>query len=73
MFSNAGFHMTSDQCVPDVLVDTLLISGNDATVSARLRELLDAGLDELLVTLVPVSDTAEDEQQERLMHLIGRL
>jgi F420-dependent oxidoreductase-like protein len=73
MFSNAGFQMTSDQSVPDALVDTLLISGNVATVSARLRELLEAGLDELLVTLVPVSDTAEDEQQARLMHLVGHL
>jgi F420-dependent oxidoreductase-like protein len=73
MFSNAGFHMTSDQSVPDALVDTLLISGNEAMVSARLRELLEAGLDELLVTLVPVSDTAEDEQQARLMHLLGLL
>ena len=73
MFSNAGFQMTSDQSVPDVLVDTLLISGNEATVSARLRELLEAGLDELLVTLVPVSDTAEDEQQAQLMHLVGHL
>jgi F420-dependent oxidoreductase-like protein len=73
MFSNAGFQMTSDQSVPDPLVDTLLISGNEATVSARLRELLEAGLDELLVTLVPVSETAEDEQQARLMRLVGRL
>jgi hypothetical protein len=73
MFSNAGFQITSDQSVPDALVDTLLISGNEATVSARLRELLEAGLDELLITLVPVSDTAEEEQQARLMHLIGHL
>lgn len=73
MFSNTGFQITSDQSVPDALVDTLLISGNDATVSARLRALLGAGLDELLVTVVPVSETAEDEQQARLMHLIGRL
>jgi F420-dependent oxidoreductase-like protein len=73
MFSNAGFQITSDQSVPDILVDTLLISGNEATVSARLRELLGAGLDELLVTLTPVSDTTEDEQQTRLMNLVGRL
>jgi F420-dependent oxidoreductase-like protein len=73
MFSNAAFHMTSDQSLPDELVDTLLISGNKANISARLRELLEVGLDELLVTLVPVSDTAEDEQQARLMSLVGRL
>lgn len=73
MFSNAGFQITSDQSVPDALVDTLLISGNETTISARLRELLGAGLDELFVTLAPVSDTDGDEQQARLMHLVGRL
>ena len=70
MFSNAGFQITSDQGVPDALVNTLLISGNEAIVSARLRELLGAGLDELLVTLAPVSDTNGDEQRVRLMHLV---
>ena len=73
MFSNAGFQVTSDQSVSDALVDALLVSGNEATISARLRELLEAGLDELLVTLAPVSEAGGDEQQARLMHLIGRL
>jgi F420-dependent oxidoreductase-like protein len=73
MFSNAGVQITSEQSVSDAFVDTLLISGNEATVSAQLRKLLEAGLDELLVTVVPVSDTAEDEQRARLMHLVGRL
>jgi F420-dependent oxidoreductase-like protein len=73
MFSKAGYQITSEQGVPDLLIDTLLTSGNEATVSVRLRELLGAGLDELLVTLVPVSNTSEDEQQMRLMHLVGRL
>ena len=73
MFSNAGFQVTSDQTIPDALVDSLVISGNEATISARLRELLEVGLDELLVTLAPVSEAGEDEQQARLMHLIGRL
>ena len=61
MFSNAGFQVTSDQSVPDALVDALLVSGNEATISARLRELLEAGLDELLVTLAPVSEAGGDE------------
>jgi hypothetical protein len=73
MFSIAGFQITSDQCVPDALVDTLVISGNEETVSARLTELLGSGLDELKVSLVPVTDTAQDEQLVRLMHLIGGL
>ena len=71
MFSNAGFQITSDQMVPDVLVDNLVISGNEATVAARLNELLGAGLDELVVSLVPI--TGADDEYAQLMHLIGRL
>lgn len=63
MFSNAGFQITSDQMVPDALVDNLVISGNEATVAARLTELLGAGLDELIVSLVPIAGTGEAEQQ----------
>ena len=59
MFSNAGFQVTSDQTIPDALVDSLVICGNEATMSARLRELLEAGLDELLVTLAPVRKQAK--------------
>ena len=72
MFSNAGFQITSDQMVPDALVDGLVISGNEATVSARLDELLGAGLDELMISLVPTVGTGEDEYAQ-LMHLISRL
>jgi F420-dependent oxidoreductase-like protein len=72
MFSNAGFQITSDQMAPDALVDNLVISGNHATVAARLNELLAAGLDELMISLVPIKETGDDEQT-LLMHLIGRL
>ena len=48
MFADAGFLLTSDQTlVPDALVDSLVISGNEATVAARFTEILAAGLDEL--------------------------
>ena len=47
MFSDAGFQVTTDQTVHDALVDSLVISGNEATVTARFTELLAAGLDEL--------------------------
>ena len=63
MFSNAGFQITSDQMVPDVLVDNLVIFGNEATVAARLTELLGTGLDELMVLLVPVTGT-DDESHD---------
>jgi F420-dependent oxidoreductase-like protein len=72
IFADAGFPRTSDQTsVPDALVDSLVISGNEATVAARFTELLAAGLDELNVALVPVTDAGDE--QSRLMHLIGKL
>ena len=71
MFSDAGFQVTTNQTVPDALVDSLVISGNEATVTARFTELLAAGLDELNVFLLPITD-ASDEQL-RIMHLIGQL
>lgn len=72
MFADAGFPLTSDETsVPDALVDSLAISGNEATVAARFTELLAAGLDELNVALVPITDAGDE--QSRLMHLIGQL
>jgi alkanesulfonate monooxygenase SsuD/methylene tetrahydromethanopterin reductase-like flavin-dependent oxidoreductase (luciferase family) len=80
MFADAGFPITTDNDggggggepnVPDTLVNSLVISGSESTVAARFKELLDAGLGELMVTIVPIAD-AHDEQT-RLMHLIGRL
>jgi hypothetical protein len=37
----------------------------------RLKELLASGLDELMLQLVPVVDTASE--QEQLLHLVGSL
>jgi F420-dependent oxidoreductase-like protein len=70
MFSNAGFQLTSDQTAPDALVDNLVISGNEDTVAARFTELLATGLDELMVSLVPIKDAVNETRQ--LMHLIGQ-
>lgn len=72
MFSNAGFQLISDQAIPDALVDNLVISGGENTVSERLTELLSAGPDELVVSLVPTTSKVEEEQT-RLMKLIGQL
>jgi hypothetical protein len=72
MFADAGFPLTAGQtAVPDALVDSLLVSGNEATVAARFTELLAAGLDELMVSLVPIKDATDEHTQ--LMHLIGQL
>jgi hypothetical protein len=39
----------------------LVISGNEDAVTVRFSELLASGLDELMVTLLPIKDT-DDEQ-----------
>jgi hypothetical protein len=49
----------------------MIISGNEDTVSTSLTKLLDAGLDEIMVSLVPIVD--EKYEQTRLMRLIGQL
>ena len=73
MFTNAGLPSTDDQqAVSDDLVEGLVIWGNEAAVAARLTELLEAGLDEIMVSLVPTAGKGDDEQI-RLAHLIGRL
>jgi alkanesulfonate monooxygenase SsuD/methylene tetrahydromethanopterin reductase-like flavin-dependent oxidoreductase (luciferase family) len=73
MFSSAGFPIASDQVVLDTLIDSLVISGNETTITARLTELLKTSIDELMVSLVPIAGTGVDEQQVRLMQLIGQL
>jgi F420-dependent oxidoreductase-like protein len=71
MFSSAGFRLTTGQTVPDSLVDNLVIFGNEDSVAARFSELLATGLDELMVSLVPIKDNVNEMRQ--LMHMIGQL
>jgi hypothetical protein len=54
-------------------VDSLVISGNESIVADRLAELLTAGLGEVMVSLVPTTGADDDDEQTRLMQLIGRL
>jgi alkanesulfonate monooxygenase SsuD/methylene tetrahydromethanopterin reductase-like flavin-dependent oxidoreductase (luciferase family) len=69
MFTSAGFPTTLGSAMPDALVDNLVISGNEDTVTARLSELLASGLDELMVNLLPIKDIGDE--QLRLMHSIA--
>jgi F420-dependent oxidoreductase-like protein len=71
MFADAGFPVSSAGAMSDALIDNLVVSGDEATVVARLTDLLAQGLDELLVMPIVVTD-AEDEQA-RLARLIGQL
>ena len=58
--------------IPDALVDRLVTFENDLTVAAQLTDILSAGLEELIVCLVPIS-AVDDDEQTLLMHWIGLL
>ena len=59
------------EALPDGLVDSLVISGDEDMVTSRFSEALASGLDELMVTLLPIIDA--DDEQFRLLHSIGGL
>ncbi|MGC4105547.1 MAG: LLM class flavin-dependent oxidoreductase [Thermomicrobiales bacterium] len=63
MFKDAGYPVTAKQEMTDELVDALCVSGNPATVTYRLQQLREAGLDELIVSHVVVQDEAEELAQ----------
>jgi F420-dependent oxidoreductase-like protein len=69
MFADAGFPVSSDGIMSDALLDSLVISGNEATIAARLSELLSTDLDELLIMPIAVADP--DAEQARLARLLG--
>jgi F420-dependent oxidoreductase-like protein len=71
MFADAGFPVAADGTMPDELVNSLVISGDDAAIAARFKELLASGLDELLVLHVPTVDAASE--RTRLMQIMGQL
>jgi alkanesulfonate monooxygenase SsuD/methylene tetrahydromethanopterin reductase-like flavin-dependent oxidoreductase (luciferase family) len=71
MFAESGHPVASDGTMPDDLIDTLVISGDDAAIASRFSELLANGLDELLVLIVPVNNA--DEERKQLANLIGHL
>ena len=71
MFAGAGFPVPEDGELPDALIDSLVVSGDEQAVAARLKGLLSGGLDELNLLLVPVKEEAQE--RARLMRLIGQM
>ena len=63
MFADAGFPIGADNALPDALLDTLVVSGDAATVRARLAAIQAAGVDELLITQVAIEDAAAEEAE----------
>jgi alkanesulfonate monooxygenase SsuD/methylene tetrahydromethanopterin reductase-like flavin-dependent oxidoreductase (luciferase family) len=71
MFADAGFPPDAGGMVSDALIDGLVVFGDEAAITDRLRELLSQGLDKLLIMPVPIFD--EPDERERTARLVGRL
>jgi alkanesulfonate monooxygenase SsuD/methylene tetrahydromethanopterin reductase-like flavin-dependent oxidoreductase (luciferase family) len=71
MFAAAGFPIGTDRSPTDELIDELFAWGDADTIAARLRAAHEAGVDEVMVTVHPVSDPATEET--KAMELIGAL
>jgi len=71
MFADAGHPVDAQGAMSDALIESLVISGSPASIAERFKELLAAGLDELMVMHVPVQH--EERELHQLMHLVGSL
>jgi F420-dependent oxidoreductase-like protein len=71
MFAAAGYPIEADGNVSDALIDSLVIRGDEAAITTRIDELLASGLDELLLTTLPLND--ETAEREQIFNLVGRL
>lgn len=60
MFALAGFRVDDEGRMPDALVDDLLVSGAADQVRRRLETIRRRGVDELLISHVPVEDEAAE-------------
>ncbi len=63
MFADAGFPIPEDNTLPAALLDALIVSGDAATVRDRLAAIHAAGVDEILITHVPIQDAASEEAE----------
>src|SRR4029078_2908719 len=69
MFADAGYPIPHDNMMPDGLLDELVVSGTPAEIAARLHQIQDAGVDELLVMRISVAD--EESEDTALRELLA--
>ena len=70
MFKDAGFPVNPDNSLPDALLDELVVSGSSDEIAARLHQIQEAGVDELLVMRINVADAAAEDAA--LLDLLAR-
>ena len=73
LFAQVGFAeaVNGNEAELNALARTIVISGDEALVHSRVRELIASGLDELQLQLLPLAN--EVSERNRLLQLIGSL
>ncbi len=71
MFAAAGHPEARNGIVSDDVVEDLVITGNEAKATAGIRRFLDAGCDELILSLIPTGADPE-ESLARTLRLLGQ-
>jgi alkanesulfonate monooxygenase SsuD/methylene tetrahydromethanopterin reductase-like flavin-dependent oxidoreductase (luciferase family) len=59
MFAAAGYPEARDGVISDQVVEDLVLTGNEAKVAKGIQRFLDAGCDELIISLIPTGTDAE--------------
>ena len=72
MFAAAGFPDSADSGWTDEMLDSVVISGDEAAVADRLEEVFAWGASEVLATVIPVGDS-EERSAERTMRLLAQV
>ena len=72
MFAAAGFAGSMDTGWTDEMLDSVVISGDEEAVAARLDEMFDWGVSEVLATVVPAGDNAK-ASTERTMRVLAKV
>ncbi|HEY7061844.1 MAG TPA: LLM class flavin-dependent oxidoreductase [Chloroflexota bacterium] len=71
MFAAAGHPDAKDGNVSDTLVEDLILTGNEAQFTAGVRRFLDAGVDELIVSVLTLGPASEPNV-DRTLRLLGQ-
>jgi alkanesulfonate monooxygenase SsuD/methylene tetrahydromethanopterin reductase-like flavin-dependent oxidoreductase (luciferase family) len=71
MFIAAGFTEQDTNSVSERLIENLVVFGNESKIRDHVLELLETPIDALALSLVPVSDAAQE--RVHLARLVGRL
>jgi alkanesulfonate monooxygenase SsuD/methylene tetrahydromethanopterin reductase-like flavin-dependent oxidoreductase (luciferase family) len=72
MFVQAGFPEARQGTFSDAMLDAVVVHGDEASVAGRLRDYLDAGMDEVIASVLLVGDD-RNASMERTMRLVASL